>query len=157
MELSVQASAMDGSQRQGEVVDHPQSPLEAIHEPPPPAQLPEAIATLKKERKAIILALAIARIRRERPVPLVVFGHMHHTLRRGGGERVSFCRDRQGTMYLNTASVPRHGVDLQGRALRHLSWVRLDGAGEVLRVSHRWYGLDGALLYEQQLWPLQRP
>ncbi|MEB3303435.1 MAG: TIGR04168 family protein [Cyanobium sp.] len=103
------------------------------------------------------LALAIARIRRHRPVPLVVFGHMHHTLRRGGGERVSFCRDRQGTMYLNTASVPRHGVDLQGRALRHLSWVRLDGAGEVLRVSHRWYGLDGALLYEQQLWPLQRP
>lgn len=102
------------------------------------------------------LALAIARIRRERPVPLVVFGHMHHQLRRGGGERVSFCRDRHGTMYLNTASVPRHGVDLQGRALRHLSWVQLEPHGEIRRVSHRWYGLDGTLLYEQQLWPQPR-
>lgn len=100
------------------------------------------------------LALAIERIRRERPVPLVVFGHMHHQLRRGG-MRSSFQRDRRGTAYLNAACVPRHGVDQQGRTLRHLSWVRLDPAGEVGEASHRWYGLDGTLLYEQRLWPPQ--
>lgn len=103
------------------------------------------------------LALAIARIRLSRPVPLVVFGHMHHKLRRGGGERRTFYRDRQGTSYLNTASVPRHGVDGQGRQLRHLSWVHLGGSGEVKRVAHRWYGLDATLHYEQLLWPQPRP
>lgn len=103
------------------------------------------------------LALAIARIRRDRPLPLVVFGHMHHQLRRGGGERLTFLQDRQGTMYLNAASVPRHGVDEYGRPLRHLSWVQLGSKGEVRRVAHRWYGLDGTLLYEQLLWPKTRP
>lgn len=103
------------------------------------------------------LSLAIERIRRDRPLPLVVFGHMHHQLRRGGGERLTFCRDRRGTMYLNTACVPRHGVDTQGRSLRHLSWVELNPSGEVGRVAHRWYGLDGSLLYEQLLWPPPRP
>lgn len=102
------------------------------------------------------LALAIARIRRDRALPLVVFGHMHHRLRRGG-ERITFVRDQRGTMYLNAACAPRHGVDAQGRVLRHLSWVVLRGSGAVEQVSHRWYGLDGSLLYEQMLWPPSRP
>ena len=102
------------------------------------------------------LTLAIERIRRDRPLPLVVFGHMHHRLRRGG-ERITFVRDRRGTMYLNAACAPRHGVDVQGRPLRHLSWVRLSRSGEIHQVSHRWYGLDGTLLYEQLLWPQSRP
>jgi len=38
-----------------------------------------------------------------------------------------------------------------------LSWVRLCGSGTVEQVSHRWYGLDGTLLYEQLLWPPSRP
>lgn len=103
------------------------------------------------------LTLAIERIRRARSLPLVVFGHMHHRLRRGGGERITFHRDRRGTMYLNTACVPRHGQDHLGRSLRHLSWVELAASGEVRRVAHRWYGLDGSLLYEQLLWPQPRP
>lgn len=103
------------------------------------------------------LTLAIARIRRERAVPLVVFGHMHHRLRRGGGERITFVRDQRGTMYLNAACAPRHGVDVRGLPLRHLSWVRLRATGEVEQVSHRWYGLDGTLHYEQMLWPPSRP
>jgi len=98
------------------------------------------------------LALAIERIRRHRFVPLVVFGHMHHQLRRGGW-RTTFHQDRRGTIYLNAAYVPRHGVDVLGRSLRHLSWVHLGATGEVRRVAHRWYGLDGSLLYEQRLWP----
>lgn len=97
------------------------------------------------------LAEAIVAIRRHRSVPLVVFGHMHHQLRRGQGERISFLRDRHGTAYLNAASVPRHGTDDQGRRVRHFSWAELDGDG-LLNASHRWYGLDGRLLYEQRLY-----
>jgi uncharacterized protein (TIGR04168 family) len=100
--------------------------------------------------------MAIERIRRDRALPLVVFGHMHHQLRRGG-ERITFVRDSRGTMYLNAACAPRHGVDPQGRGLRHLSWVRLSATGAVEQVSHRWYGVQGTLLYEQVLWPQPRP
>ncbi len=98
------------------------------------------------------LALAIEMIRRERPVPLVIFGHMHHSLKRHPGERRSFHRDRAGTAFLNTACVPRHGVDGHGRALRHFSWVTLEQGGGVGHVSHRWYGLSGDLLYMETLW-----
>lgn len=101
------------------------------------------------------LALAVRRIQAQRPLPLVVFGHMHHQLRRGSGQRRSLCVDRAGTVYLNAASVPRHGRDPAGRELRHFSWVELEVADpqavRVLRASHRWYGLNGRLLYEESL------
>jgi uncharacterized protein (TIGR04168 family) len=101
------------------------------------------------------LALAVRRIQALRPLPLVVFGHMHHQLRRGQGERRSLAVDRAGTVYLNAASVPRHGSDLAGRELRHFSWVELE-VGDPWRprvrlASQRWYGLDGQLLYEERL------
>ena len=97
------------------------------------------------------LTLAIERIRRQRPVPLVVFGHMHHALKRGQGHRRTLVTDRQGTIYLNAASVPRHGRDAAGQELRHFSWVELADDGTVLHASHRWYGLDGRLLYQELL------
>lgn len=97
------------------------------------------------------LGLAIAAIQRQRALPLVVFGHMHHQLKRGQGARRSFQRDRAGTAYLNSACVPRHGHDQQGRPLRHFSWVELEG-GQLRHASHRWYGLDGQLLYQERLW-----
>ncbi|MFM8526333.1 MAG: TIGR04168 family protein [Cyanobacteriota bacterium] len=96
------------------------------------------------------LAIAIQSIQRQRSLPLVVFGHMHHALRRGQGERRSIQQDRHGTVYLNAACVPRHGVDGQGRHLRHFSWVELDGH-RLHRASHRWYDRHGTLLYEQTL------
>ncbi len=96
------------------------------------------------------LALAIETIRQHRSLPLVVFGHMHHALRRGRGERRSFLIDRRGTAYLNAACVPRHGVDAEGRQLRHLAWVELVG-GRLCHASHRWYEPEGRLLYEQLL------
>ena len=96
------------------------------------------------------LAQAIDRIRRQRPLPLVVFGHMHHRLRRGQGERSSFQIDRAGTAYLNTACVPRHDHDPQGRPLRHFSWVELRD-GVLIEASHRWYSPAGELLYRQTL------
>jgi uncharacterized protein (TIGR04168 family) len=97
------------------------------------------------------LELAIERIRRHRPVPLVVFGHMHHSLRRHQGERRTLVQDRHGTLHLNAACVPRVGHDGQGRCLRHLSWISwADGGPQQL--AHRWYGDGGDLLYEQILW-----
>jgi uncharacterized protein (TIGR04168 family) len=97
------------------------------------------------------LALAIDRIRRLRQLPLVVFGHMHHRLKRGAGERRSFAMDRAGTAYLNAACVPRHLVDASGVPLRHFSWVELDAAGLEL-AAHRWYDLEGRLRYEESLY-----
>jgi uncharacterized protein (TIGR04168 family) len=103
------------------------------------------------------LALAIRQIRRSRPLPLVVFGHMHHALKRGQGERRSLVVDREETVYLNAACVPRHGRDASGRELRHFSWVELEvpphnpQAARVIRASHRWYGLDAQLIYEETL------
>jgi len=96
------------------------------------------------------LALAIDQIRHQRPLPLVVFGHMHHRLKRGQGDRLSVFRDRAGTVYLNTAFVPRHSHDEQGRSLRHFSWVELRD-GEISELSHRWYEPDGALRYRHTL------
>ena len=96
------------------------------------------------------LALAIDQIRRHRPVPLVVFGHMHHRLKRGQGDRLSCCTDRSGTAYLNTAFVPRHSCDDQGRELRHFSWVELRN-GQIQELSHRWFDRDGTLRYRQTL------
>ncbi|APD47244.1 MULTISPECIES: TIGR04168 family protein [Synechococcaceae] len=96
------------------------------------------------------LAMAIERIQRQRPLPLVVFGHMHHRLMRGSGERRSFLVDRRGTAYLNAACVPRHGIDGEGRELRHFSWAELDGH-RLVHASHRWYSPEGRLLYEQTL------
>jgi hypothetical protein len=46
-------------------------------------------------------------------------------------------------------------VDQKGRALRHFSWVVFRD-GDLRHVSHRWYGLDGALHYEQTLWTVAR-
>lgn len=42
-----------------------------------------------------------------RPVPLVVFGHMHHILKGGAALRQMACADDDGTVYLNCAVVPR--------------------------------------------------
>jgi len=97
---------------------------------------------------------AILRIRKQRPIPLVVFGHMHHRLRRGAGNRRTLHRDRQGTIYLNAACVPRHRQCSENGPLRHFSWVELSDEGEVLLASHRWYKPDGSL-FEEQCLPLE--
>ena len=94
---------------------------------------------------------AIRQIRKHRPLPLVIFGHMHHRLRHGAGQRRTVLQDRQGTTYLNAACVPRHGIDASGRPWRHFSWVELAANGEVQLAAHRWYGLDGAVMEQQML------
>ena len=101
------------------------------------------------------LALALDRMQKQRPADLVVFGHMHHHLRGGQGERITFHRDRLGTLYVNAACVPRTGVDASGEPLHHFTWVEFDGTCPTL-VSHRWYRPQGELAYEQTLHRLSR-
>ena len=96
------------------------------------------------------LALAIDRIRNHRLPQLVVFGHMHHDLKRGQGCRRTFSQDRFGTVFLNAACVPRRGHDASDRQLCHLSWVEFDDS-QLSFVSHRWFLADGSVAYEQTL------
>ena len=99
------------------------------------------------------LALALDLMARERPADLVVFGHMHHKLKRSSGLRQSLLQDRRGTAYVNAACVPRLGVDQSGRSLMHLSWAEFVDA-RLTHLSHRWYSSDAALIHEEVL-PLQ--
>ena len=94
---------------------------------------------------------AIVRIRKQRPLPLVVFGHMHHRLRHGAGERRSLHQDRQGTVYLNAACVPRHGLGAEGQPIRHFSWVELGADGVVQLAAQRWFDRHGQVVQEQVL------
>ena len=96
------------------------------------------------------LEIAIDKIRKWRVPDLVVFGHMHHHLRRGMGCRETFCKDNWGTSYLNAACVPRSGEDPLGQKLFHFSWVEFKN-GVLSHVSHRWYRKDASLAYEENL------
>nr|YP_009530334.1 putative transcripton factor [Paulinella micropora]AXY63023.1 putative transcripton factor [Paulinella micropora] len=99
------------------------------------------------------LELALNRIRKQRHISLVVFGHMHHQLKRGGGWRKTHILDRWGTSYLNAASVPRYCIDEYGQPLNHFAWAEFYN-GRLWSLSHHWYDLNGQLQYKQ---PLLRP
>ena len=101
------------------------------------------------------LALALDLMARRRPADLVVFGHMHHKLKRSTGLRQSLLQDRLGTAYVNAACVPRLGIDASGRSLMHLSWAEFVDA-RLTHLSHRWYSTDAALIHEEVL-SLQDP
>ncbi|MGQ9865497.1 MAG: TIGR04168 family protein [Pseudanabaenaceae cyanobacterium] len=89
------------------------------------------------------LAEAIARTRAlPKPVPLVVFGHMHHQLKGGQGTRTR-CLWQNETLYLNAACVPRHRqshhtlwhqfslVTLQHRQVQQVAMVWVDAEGQI--------------------------
>ena len=96
------------------------------------------------------LAMALDEIRLQRVPDLVVFGHMHHQLKRGLGFRQSFHQDHWGTVYLNAACVPRRGIDQSGQTLIHLAWVEFEHS-RLCHVSQRWFSLDGSLAFQQTL------
>ncbi|MGB1621848.1 MAG: TIGR04168 family protein [Synechococcus sp.] len=96
------------------------------------------------------LALALDRIRERRCPDLVVFGHMHHALKRGSGVRRSLLCNRQGTAFLNAACVPRCGINADGVSLMHLSWAEFSGP-HLRCVAHRWYSPDGVIRHQEQL------
>ena len=96
------------------------------------------------------LELAIEKIRERRIPDLVVFGHMHHSLKGGSRTRTSFFEDRLGTVYLNAACVPRRSIDSEGRNVTHLSWVEFVN-GCLTYVSHRWFHNDASIASESIL------
>ncbi|WP_017654283.1 TIGR04168 family protein [Fortiea contorta] len=81
-------------------------------------------------------------------IPLVAFGHMHHTLRHTKKVlRKSVFRSPEGVIYLNAARVPRI-VDHNGEKLRNFSIVCLED-GVVSEVSLIWVGNDFHIASEE--------
>ncbi len=98
------------------------------------------------------LEIAIDEIRKNREVDLVVFGHMHHNLKRGSGKRQTCIVDKKyKTIYLNAACVPRKILDISGNTLTHFSWVEFLN-GKIVHVSHRWYRSDLSIANEEILY-----
>ncbi len=96
------------------------------------------------------LAEAITKVRDlGKKIPLVTFGHMHHSLRHTKERlRTTLCRSPQETVYLNAASVPRiiteedsSSVSPQLMRRRNFSLVSLVD-GEVQQISLVWMGED---------------
>ncbi|XWK90179.1 MAG: TIGR04168 family protein [Phormidium sp.] len=86
-------------------------------------------------------------------VPLVTFGHMHHHLRhRKDRLRTPISTSDDGTLYLNSASVPRiiHKGD---RTQRNFSLVTLQ-AGIVTQASLVWVDKDYSVISEEILYQL---
>ncbi len=81
-------------------------------------------------------------------IPLVTFGHMHHTLRHTKKMlRKPVFKSPEGTIYLNAARVPRI-VEDNGEKLRNFSLVNLE-AGVVSQVSLVWVGTDFQVASEE--------
>ncbi len=86
-------------------------------------------------------------------IPLVTFGHMHHSLRhRKDILRTIINTNEMGTVYLNSASVPRIKKQ-EGKILRNFSVVTLESA-VVRKISLVWLDQDfvvteNKLLYQK--------
>ncbi len=96
------------------------------------------------------LEIAIDVIRKRRVPELVVFGHMHHFLKRTKSLRTTFFQDRWGTAYLNAACVPRRGQDTNGDYLCHFSWVEFVDS-KLQHISHRWFRDDCSIAFQETL------
>ncbi|MBS0017647.1 MAG: TIGR04168 family protein [Arthrospira sp. SH-MAG29] len=85
-------------------------------------------------------------------IPLVGFGHMHHTLRHTKAYlRKSLAVDEHQTIYLNAASVPR----IQGTGpdkYRHFA-IAILKQGQIREASHIWVNSQGQIIKQQHLHP----
>jgi uncharacterized protein (TIGR04168 family) len=94
---------------------------------------------------------AIARTRAAgKSIPLVTFGHMHHSLRFTKKMLRKSVLATENTIYLNAASVPRI-VKNNSDKLRNFSIVTLE-AGVVSQVSLVWVGKDFTVASEEILY-----
>lgn len=83
-------------------------------------------------------------------IPLVTFGHMHHTLRhRKDCLRQRIFLDTSGTLYLNAACVPRV-IEQNSVLYRNFSVVQLI-AHQVTQVHSVWISACGDILRQEQL------
>jgi uncharacterized protein (TIGR04168 family) len=86
-------------------------------------------------------------------VPLVTFGHLHHRLRHTKKLlRKSLHESEEGTIYLNSASVPRIVATQTGK-LRNFYSVRLE-EGKVSEISLVWVADDFSVELEEVLYPV---
>ncbi|MBE9223994.1 TIGR04168 family protein [Phormidium sp. LEGE 05292] len=86
-------------------------------------------------------------------IPLVTFGHMHHHLRhRKDRLRTQISTSDDGTVYLNSASVPRI-IHKGSHTQRNFSLVTLQ-AGVVTQASLVWVDKDYSVISEQILYQL---
>lgn len=92
--------------------------------------------------EAIISARQLGKI-----VPLVTFGHMHHSLRHTKAHLRKAVVANEGTVYLNAARVPRIVQNGKER-WRNFSLVSLQ-AGLVSQVSLVWVGQDFTVVSEE--------
>ncbi|MBD2578714.1 TIGR04168 family protein [Oscillatoria sp. FACHB-1406] len=95
---------------------------------------------------------AISKVRAGgRRIPLVTFGHMHHSLRHTKERsRVAVCTPPDGTVYYNAAVVPRTEQS-SDRTWRNFSLVSLQ-AGEVKRIDLVWADETGAVASRKTLY-----
>ncbi len=95
------------------------------------------------------LEQAIARIRQAgKQIPLVAFGHMHHSLRHTKTQlRRPIHLDAEGTLYLNAASVPRI-IEAEEDTLHNFSLVTLQD-GEVWQAALVWVSEEGTVYSKQ--------
>lgn len=98
------------------------------------------------------LAEAIAKTKLAgKNIPLVAFGHMHHQLRHTRQvERTALVADNRGTIYLNSACVPRI-VQIDGSRLHKFSLVELE-AGIVTKTSIVWASKQGNIARYRELY-----
>ena len=82
-------------------------------------------------------------------VPLCCFGHMHAPLRHGGRRRM-VC-EREGTVYVNAAEVPRHRTAVEGVDF-HYTIVDFGPGDRVDRVAGVWLNERAGLVDEEELW-----
>ena len=83
-------------------------------------------------------------------IPLVTFGHMHHTLKHPYGERRTIVDVQKDTIYLNAACVPRitkHSDEVR----RSFSLVSLD-QGNVANISLVWLDQNFAIYSNETLY-----
>jgi uncharacterized protein (TIGR04168 family) len=89
-------------------------------------------------------------------IPLVTFGHMHHTMRHTKEKlRTAISTSPEGTVYLNSASVPRI-IQTKSDRLRNFSLVSLQ-AGVVSQISLVWVGKDYTVASEELLYRRPEP
>ncbi len=99
------------------------------------------------------LTLAIAATKAAgKTVPLVAFGHMHHTLRHTKArQRQRLCVDGDGTIYLNAACVPRI-INTATSRWRNFSLVTLQDQ-QVTQVNLLWMDHNLSVVSQEQLYP----
>lgn len=96
------------------------------------------------------MTAAIAQIRQsDKTIPLVAFGHMHHTLRHTKQQLRTSIASNSGTLYLNAASVPR--ILQTSTRQRNFSLVQFCH-GQVQRASLVWLDEEYAIASEQILY-----